>query len=155
MDEIASISARTWLLDEFLLRSDSFFDLRVGKMVQGFGRENESIKFQPHCHQRAEGLADDGLPSGTNATMELLRLCGYDVEVLDNGCCGMAGTFGYEAEHFELSMKVGELKLFPALRETTAKIVSTGAACRMQIEQGVGKDVIHPILLVAQTLKVG
>ena len=59
----------------------------------------------------------DGLPNGTNATVELLRACGYDVELMDTGCCGMAGTFGYEAEHYELSMKVGELKLFPALRE--------------------------------------
>ena len=77
---------------------------------------NRKIKFQPHCHQRAEGLADDGLPSGTNATVELLRVCGYDVEVLDTGCCGMAGTFGYEAEHYELSQQVGELKLFPKIK---------------------------------------
>jgi Fe-S oxidoreductase len=74
------------------------------------------VRFQPHCHQRAEGLADDGLPSGVSASVELLRSCGYEVEVLDTGCCGMAGTFGYEAEHYDLSMQVGELKLFPLLR---------------------------------------
>ena len=66
----------------------------------------------------------------------------------------MAGTFGYEAEHYELSQQVGELKLFPILRQTKVenpetKIVSTGAACRMQMEQGMSVDVIHPVELVA------
>ncbi len=121
--------ARTWLLDEYLLRSERFLNLRVDIILQQNDLESKSsinnneiassgyhpprndkmkVKFQPHCHQRAEGLADDGLPSGTNATTELLRMCGYDVEVLDTGCCGMAGTFGYEAEHYELSQQVGE-----------------------------------------------
>ena len=111
------------------------------------------IKFQPHCHQRTEGLAADGLPSGTNATVEVLRMCGYDVEVLDTGCCGMAGTFGYEAEHYDLSMKVGELKVFPIIRglgiENRESIVAgSGAACRMQIHQGTGVETVHPIVLV-------
>jgi Fe-S oxidoreductase len=69
----------------------------------------------------------------------------------------MAGTFGYEAEHYEVSMKVGELKLFPMLRKletesTKLKIVSSGAACRMQIRQGTGMDAIHPIVLIANLL---
>ena len=117
----------------------------------------QKIKFQPHCHQRAEGLAADGLPSGTNATVELLRMCGYEVNVIDAGCCGMAGTFGYEAEHYKVSMKVGELKLFPKIREWRKEgieldIASTGAACRMQIEQGTGIDATHPIVLVRESL---
>ena len=153
MDEVASYAARTWLLDEYLLRSDKFTSLRVGTL------EKQKIKFQPHCHQRAEGLVPDGLPSGANATVELLRKCGYDVEVIDAGCCGMAGTFGYETEHYDLSMKVGELKLFPKLRQfeietRKLRITSTGAACRMQIQQGAGVDAIHPILLVQQALSI-
>jgi Fe-S oxidoreductase len=150
-DEIASRAARTWLLDEYLLRSEKFVALR-----EKFSSENQKqkIKFQPHCHQRAEGLAADGLPSGTNATLELLRVCGYEVELIEAGCCGMAGTFGYEAEHYELSMKVGELKLFPKIKEQSAaaKIVATGAACRMQIAQGTGADSMHPIRLVQERL---
>jgi len=158
-DEIASISARTWLLDAHLLRSSKFINLRVANLVNSDNDENKSstnkVKFQPHCHQRAEGLADDGLPSGTNATVELLRLCGYDVEVFDTGCCGMAGTFGYEAEHYELSQQVGELKLFPKLREIKNGeiVVGTGAACRMQMQQGAKVDAVHPIVLVHDRLK--
>jgi Fe-S oxidoreductase len=119
----------------------------------------QNIQFHPHCHQRAEGLVADGLPSGTNATLELLRSCGYQVELMDTGCCGMAGTFGYEAEHYDLSMKVGELKLFPILRDSAnasnaaeSRVVSSGAACRMQIKQGTGVDAIHPITLIASLL---
>jgi Fe-S oxidoreductase len=75
------------------------------------------ITFHPHCHQRAEGLSDDGLPTGAAATVELLRVFGFDVDVIDSGCCGMAGTFGYDAEHYDLSMQVGELKLLPQIRK--------------------------------------
>jgi Fe-S oxidoreductase len=186
-DEITRRIPRVWLLDEFLLRCDEFNSLRVVTLGQSsYRRDNFSkkIKFHPHCHQRAEGLAADGLAIGTNATVELLRACGYEVELLDTGCCGMAGTFGYEAEHYELSMKVGELKLFPALRTPTAHspsgrgtspksdvesshanrslavgfgggwegVVSTGAACRMQIQQGTGIEAEHSIVMVAKAL---
>jgi len=76
---------------------------------------------------------------------------------LDTGCCGMAGTFGYEADHYELSMQVGELKLFPAIREQKKigrdyVVASTGAACRMQVQQGTGVDAVHPIMLVRDRL---
>jgi FAD/FMN-containing dehydrogenase/Fe-S oxidoreductase len=169
--EISRRLKNTWLLDEFLLRSDDFNELRVAKIA---GREKQgtnqqgTIKFHPHCHQRAAGQAEDGLPSGTAATVELLRSCGYGVDLLDTGCCGMAGTFGYEAEHYDLSMKVGELQLFPMLRKLekvsavagagnpisaienrNSSILSSGAACRMQIKQGTGVEAIHPIVLVA------
>ncbi len=187
--EIAERVEKAWLLDEFLVRSEEFTNLRVGtkarlNTVDGYP---ETIQFHPHCHQRAEGLAADGLPVGTSATLQLLRSCGYDVKLMDTGCCGMAGTFGYEAEHYDLSMKVGELKLFPQLRTPTAHspsgrgtspksategsvensdsrigfgrggkgVVSSGAACRMQIRQGTGLDAIHPIMLVAKRLAEG
>jgi FAD/FMN-containing dehydrogenase/Fe-S oxidoreductase len=181
--EIKRRIQNTWLLDEFLLRSDEFNDLRVVNMesVKNLGKDQQrKIRFHPHCHQRAEGISADGKPTGTSATIELLRVCGFNVELLDTGCCGMAGTFGYEDEHYELSMKVGELKLFPLLRTTSQpsaiplqkldlssdtslkelrerpeaeRILSSGAACRMQIRQGTGVEAIHPIVLVAQFLK--
>jgi Fe-S oxidoreductase len=116
-------------------------------------RADEKIFFHPHCHQRAEGLADDGLPSGTSATVEMLKVCGYDVEISEAGCCGMAGTFGYDAEHYDLSMKVGELKLLPMLRETNKPIASSGSACRLQIQQGAEKESAHPIMLIANLLR--
>ncbi|MEP0803873.1 MAG: FAD-binding protein [Chloroflexota bacterium] len=164
-DEIASYAARTWLLDEYLIRADGFHNLRVANILQPNRFETIThtlitdhpfaVFFQPHCHQRAQGLADDGLPSGTNATVEMLRLCGYEVEVLDAGCCGMAGTFGYEAEHYDLSMKVGE-RLFSQVRKADsagrAVVAGTGAACRMQVRQGAGMEALHPIQLVARAL---
>ncbi len=161
-EEIGQRVAKVWLLDEFLLRSQEFDDLRVVNMERLSNSENNNptkkVNFHPHCHQRAEGPASDGLPNGTSATIQLLRSCGYEVELMDTGCCGMAGTFGYEAEHYEVSMKVGELKLFPGLRQSTivnrqSSIVSSGAACRMQIRQGTGVEAIHPIMLVADFMK--
>jgi FAD/FMN-containing dehydrogenase/Fe-S oxidoreductase len=199
-EEINQRVSNLCLLDEFLLRSDEFNNLRVANLEPEVHLNNgqpideqetlapgasagvasslknaprndrAKIMFHPHCHQRAEGPVPDGLPNGTNATVELLRSCGYDVELMETGCCGMAGTFGYEAEHYELSMKVGELKLFPQLRELKfedntainrqskiqnrkSEVVSSGAACRMQIQQGTGVNAIHPIVLVAKALK--
>jgi FAD/FMN-containing dehydrogenase/Fe-S oxidoreductase len=184
-EEISQRLDQVWLLDEFLLRSDEFNLLRVvtmagkdksmngrtiseaeiasGRPSPSLGSAQEGgprndVKFHPHCHQRAEGLSPDGFPIGTNATLELLRSCGYEAELIDSGCCGMAGTFGYEAEHYDLSMKIGELKLFPFIRQSTngdlkSKIVSTGAACRLQIQQGTGVEAVHPILLVQKTLE--
>ena len=192
VDEILQRIQQVWLLDEFLLRSDEFNLLRVVSMAEKDRAENNistdkdeiatsgyvhpprnDILFHPHCHQRAEGPSADGFPTGAQATIELLRSCGYDVELIDAGCCGMAGTFGYEAEHYELSMKIGELKLFPtlktptALKGTTPKydnssvvlgggwegVVATGAACRLQIEQGTSLRAVHPILLVQKRLE--
>jgi FAD/FMN-containing dehydrogenase/Fe-S oxidoreductase len=154
-EELAQRTAKTWLLDEFLLRSEAFDALRVAKeeRLSNHSKSSTKIKFHPHCHQHSEGPAADGLPSGTKATIELLRACGYDIELLNTGCCGMAGSFGYEAEHYDLSMKIGELKLFPRLRgqrlETRdLSVIATGAACRLQIEQGTGIKARHSILLV-------
>ncbi len=173
--EIKQRLKNTWLLDEFLLRSDEFTDLRIVTLEEKNKLKNihwNRIQFHPHCHQRAEGPSEDGKPTGTSATMELLRSCGFDPELVDTGCCGMAGTFGYEAEHYELSMRVGELKLFPMLRSVEgrvpgldtdnqnspvenqkSKVLSSGAACRMQIRQGTGLEALHPILLVANFLQ--
>ena len=154
-DEIASRAARTWLLDEYLLRSDGFSKLRVANIIQSPLLTNQpKIKFQPHCHQRAEGPAADGLPSGADATASLLRGLGFDVEVINSGCCGMAGTFGYEAEHYELSMKVGEkllnsdFRIHSDFRFQNSEVVCSGAACRMQVTQGAGVEAKHPLEVV-------
>jgi FAD/FMN-containing dehydrogenase/Fe-S oxidoreductase len=158
-DEITQRGKKVWLLDEFLIRSDEFENLRVANNIQAVNPKDfqpaKKIYFHPHCHQQAEGFAFDGLPCGTGSTVRLLNICGYQVELTDAGCCGMAGTFGYEAEHYDLSQKIGGLRLFPFLKQSkvlegNASIVSTGAACRMQIRQGTGMEVFHPIELVAR-----
>ena len=109
------------------------------------------ITFHPHCHQRAEGLADDGLPAGTSATVAMLRAFGFEVDLIEAGCCGMAGTFGYDAEHYELSMQVGELGVLPKAR-MAENLVSTGAACRLQIRQGAGVGAKHPLEVMADII---
>ena len=164
-DEISQLTARTWLLDEFLLRSEKFDALRVAtleRLSNDKTKASPQIYFHPHCHQRAEGPALDAMPSGTNATVALLRSCGYEVELLNTGCCGMAGSFGYDAEHYDLSMKIAELKLFPKLRSIQfvpdenrggrVKVVSTGAACRIQIQHGTNIQAQHSILFVRAAL---
>ncbi len=173
-EEIEQRVSKTWLLDEFLLRSEEFHGLRVANKERSLEVEGSfstgKVSFHPHCHQRAQGPSPDGLPTGTHATIELLRSCGYEVDLLETGCCGMAGTFGYEEEHYDLSMKIGELKLFPEVRKMgngdstldnqkskilnlKSEIISSGAACRMQIEQGTGVKAVHPIMLVAEQVR--
>lgn len=82
----------------------------------------------------------------------MLKLFGFDVDVIDAGCCGMAGTFGYDAEHYDLSMKVGERLFNSELRNQGSEIVSSGAACRMQIQHGMGVEARHPLVVAAGIL---
>ena len=92
---------------------------------------------------------------GTAATLALLRrIPGAEIVELDAGCCGMAGSFGFEAEHYAVSMTVGADRLFPALAaepETTV-IAATGMSCRQQIFHGAGRNAWHPVELIREAL---
>ncbi|HUH97250.1 MAG TPA: FAD-linked oxidase C-terminal domain-containing protein [Anaerolineales bacterium] len=157
-EEIARRAEKAWLVEEFLVRSDTFRDYCARRELQiAETAHAPKVKFHPHCHQRAEGPAADGFPAGVEATLQVLRACGYQVELMEGGCCGMAGTFGYESEHFRLSMQVAELQLLPGLRALDSKsgewvVASTGAACRMQIVQGTGWRAQHPLVLLRDRL---
>jgi len=130
------LSRQTFLLSEFLARESDHLSLprlRRKAIVHG------------HCHEKAILQAGD--------TETVLRGMGLDVEVLDSGCCGMAGSFGFEAgERYEVSMKVGEQVLLPAVREAPedALIVANGFSCREQIAQGTGRRALH----LAQVLQM-
>ncbi|HLA88599.1 MAG TPA: FAD-linked oxidase C-terminal domain-containing protein [Anaerolineales bacterium] len=153
--EIESITKNVWLVDEFLVRtleSESSIAMRVLSKKRDQAPALQKITFHPHCHQRAEGLADDGLPSGISATVEMLRRFGFEVDLIDAGCCGMAGTFGYDAEHYELSMQIGELGVLPRVREsgfgnretaptqpTTNTAVDDGLTCGLSMSD-LGED---------------
>lgn len=105
------------------------------------------IAYHGHCHQKAE--------VGTAATMALLRrIPGAEVSEIDSGCCGMAGSFGYEAEHYEMSMQIGRDRLFPAIEKAGpgAVIAATGTSCREQIFHGTARSAWHPIELIAEAL---
>ncbi|MFI6044627.1 FAD-binding and (Fe-S)-binding domain-containing protein [Nocardia sp. NPDC051321] len=105
------------------------------------------VVFHGHCHQKAE--------VGTAATMALLRrIPGVEVVEIDSGCCGMAGSFGFESEHYETSMTVGGDRLFPALAAESADtiVAATGVSCRQQIFHGAGRTAWHPVELVREAL---
>ncbi|MBA8824197.1 FAD/FMN-containing dehydrogenase/Fe-S oxidoreductase [Saccharopolyspora lacisalsi] len=142
-DETArDIAGRTQLVEELLVTAidDGRLQLRSDSWLSG-----RRILFHGHCHQKAE--------VGTSATMALLRrIPGVEVTELDAGCCGMAGSFGFEAEHYDLSMAVGSDRLFPALRaepETTV-VAATGVSCRQQIEHGSRHRAWHPVELLRE-----
>ena len=84
----------------------------------------------------------------------MLESLGYHVTPIQAGCCGMAGAFGYEKEHYALSMQIGEVSLFPAIRKEIAEhnykviVAASGASCRPHIEDGTGLNVVHPIELI-------
>lgn len=107
----------------------------------------ERVLLQGHCHQKALW--------GTEATETALALApGTDTEVLDAGCCGMAGGFGYEAEHYELSVAMGERVLAPAIRaEPGATVVATGTSCRHQIRDLTGREALHPVEYLARHMR--
>ena len=105
------------------------------------------IVLHGHCHQKAI--------TGTAPTVDLLRsVPGAQVTELDAGCCGMAGSFGFEAEHYELSMRIGELRLFPAIRaEPEGSILAaTGVSCRQQIAHGTGRRARHPLEIIRKSI---
>jgi FAD/FMN-containing dehydrogenase/Fe-S oxidoreductase len=139
-----ALAAATRLPEELLLEA-----IAAGRLVlpPENGVRGRRIMFHGHCHQKA--LA------GTAATMDLLRsIPGADVIEVDAGCCGMAGSFGFEAEHYELSMSIGELRLFPAVRAEAQEtiIAATGVSCRQQIEHGTGRPARHPLEIIRQVL---
>ena len=106
------------------------------------------ILFHGHCHQKAE--------VGTAATVALLgRIPGTEVAEVDAGCCGMAGSFGFEAEHYDLSMSIGEDRLFPAVRAEPGEtvIAATGVSCRQQISHGTSRRPEHPLALIRAALR--
>jgi len=78
----------------------------------------------------------------------------YEVQLIPSGCCGMAGSFGYEEEHYEVSMKVGELVLFPTIRKQSAEVIiaAPGTSCRHQIKDGTGRIAQHPVEILWEAL---
>jgi FAD/FMN-containing dehydrogenase/Fe-S oxidoreductase len=124
------------LVDEFLVR-----EMLAGNIeAHQFTDAKKKIALHGHCHQKSL--------SSLSFTTKLLSLPkNYEVEVIPSGCCGMAGSFGYEAEHYDVSMKIGELVLFPAVRkaEEDTIIAAVGTSCRHQIKDGTSRTSYHPV----------
>ena len=153
---VRALARRAYMLDEFLLRAPDFGFRPVEKLRHALdGRADDNkVLMHGHCYQKTQPPADDGLPTGQQATAALLSSLGYEVEIVNSGCCGMAGSFGYEAEHLDLSMQIGEMALFPAVRAAPPgqHVVASGVSCRTQIASGTGREALHPISLIAQRL---
>ncbi len=136
------ISDNTYLFEEFILK-----EFKNGNIsASDFTDEEKEINLHVHCQQKA--LSD------MKISKQILSIpANYKVNLLDAGCCGMAGSFGYEKEHYEMSMKIGELRLFPELRNNKKDvIVASGTSCRHQIHDGVEEEAIHPATLLKQAI---
>jgi FAD/FMN-containing dehydrogenase/Fe-S oxidoreductase len=143
IEDAKKIKAHTFLIDEFLGR-----EVAAGNITpESFTQDSKHIKLHGHCHQKAL--------SSLIWTQKILTLPKhYTVEVIPSGCCGMAGSFGYEAEHYELSMQIGEMVLFPAVRNAkeSTQIAAPGTSCRHQIWDGTGKKAQHPVEILWDAL---
>ncbi|RLU81780.1 FAD-binding oxidoreductase [Streptomyces griseocarneus] len=143
---IEDLAGRVRQIEELLTEAVDEGRLRLREDSWPAGRR---LLFHGHCHQKAE--------VGTQATVELLkRLPGVEVVELDAGCCGMAGSFGFESEHYDLSMTIGDDRLFPAIRTEAddTVLVATGVSCRQQIRHGTGRRAWHPVELIREALRV-
>lgn len=149
---VEALAQRAYMIDEFLLRPGAHGLPRLSRQIPSVITKNARtiVLIHGHCYQKAQPPAKDGFPTGLDATVDMLKNVGYSVTTIDDGCCGMAGAFGYEAEHYTLSMQVGDLSLFPAIKGSGISIVAAaGISCKLQIEDGTGVSVVHPISLLA------
>lgn len=137
------ISENALLFEEFIARESEEKRLDGGV----FTKEKKLIKLHGHCHQKAL--------SSMVAPKRMLSLpLNYSVQLIPTGCCGMAGSFGYEEEHYDVSMKIGELVLFPAVRQQSDDVIiaAAGTSCRHQIKDGTGRKAKHPIEILWEAL---
>lgn len=143
-EKAKKIASRTFLIEEFLAK-----ELDEGRISSSsFTDKTERVRMHGHCFQKT-------LSSLVPLKKILLLPKNYSVLNIPSGCCGMAGSFGYEKEHYDISMKIGELVLFPAIRkeETAILISASGTSCRHQIVDGTGRIAQHPVEILYKALK--
>ncbi len=131
-DAARTVAAQSLLFEEFLERE------RGRGLTLAFAARDRKALLHGHCHQKAL--------VGTAPTVAALRWAGYEVSEVDSGCCGMAGSFGFEREHYDVSVRLGNRRLAPAVRAAGADVVlvAPGISCRQQIEHLTGREAKHP-----------
>ncbi|MFT3947355.1 MAG: FAD-linked oxidase C-terminal domain-containing protein [Agriterribacter sp.] len=138
-----SLAKNVWTIDEFLS-----MELDRGRIDTSlFTTAAKKVFLHGHCQQKAL--------SSVTSTVKILSIPpGYKVQTIPSGCCGMAGSFGYEKEHYDLSMKVAELVLLPAIRKAQGDdiIAAPGTSCRHQIKDGASKKALHPVEVLYDAL---
>jgi len=142
-EAVQKLAQSSFLIEEFLdhLRES-------GKLTLKPASTGRTLLLHGHCHQKAH--------IGTGALNRCLqRLGGFEVVEVDSGCCGMAGSFGFEAEHYELSMEIGQRRLFKAVENARleVEVIASGVSCRQQIEHGTGRRARHPVELLNEVLR--
>lgn len=138
-EKAKEISENTMLIEDFFLYATKEENFQFTNPPQ-----NQKVVFHGHCHQKAL--------VGTTSAMEVLKtIPGLEPVEIKSGCCGMAGSFGFYKDHFDISMQIGEDTLFPAIREENDDVivVSEGVSCRQQIEQGTQRKTKHLVELLS------
>jgi len=140
-DAARQVAKQSFLLEEFLER-----ERRKGLSLP-FGANGRKALLHGHCHQKAL--------VGTGPTVAALRWAGFDVQEMDSGCCGMAGSFGFETEHYDLSVALGNRRLVPAVKAAgpDVEVVAPGISCRQQIEHLAGRRAKHPAEVLWESLR--
>jgi FAD/FMN-containing dehydrogenase/Fe-S oxidoreductase len=138
-----SLAQNVFTIEEFIAHEMTATNIDVSK----FTTASKTVYYHGHCHQKA-------LSSTSYAITSLGIPTNFNVQTIDAGCCGMAGSFGYEKEHYDLSQQIGEDRLFPALRaiDSSAIVAASGTSCRHQIKDGVNKTALHPIEVLYNAL---
>ncbi len=143
-EEAQRIADHSFLIEEFLAK-----EIQENRLdASSFTEEAKDVKIHNHCHQKAL--------SNQKVTFDVLNLPkNYKVTIIPSGCCGMAGSFGYEKEHYELSMQIGGLKLFPSVKKSGKDtiIAANGTSCRHQIFDGTKRIAKHPVSILKEALK--
>ena len=143
LEKARGLSRYSFLIDDFIAREIDRGHIRS----EQFTKESRSIKLHGHCQQKAL--------STVAGSVKILSLPeNYTVSTIPSGCCGMAGSFGYEKEHYELSQKIGELVLLPSVRSTAPEVIiaAPGTSCRHQIKDGTGRRALHPVEVLYDAL---
>ncbi|MGA9327141.1 MAG: FAD-linked oxidase C-terminal domain-containing protein [Salegentibacter sp.] len=142
--EAAGLSKNCFIIEEFLKREIALGNIKIS----AFTDEDRTIKIHGHCHQKSL--------SNTSYTFDILNFPkNFKVTIIPSGCCGMAGSFGYEKEHYEVSMNIGEQTLFPAVRKASEETIisANGTSCRHQIYDGTGRIASHPVSILRRALR--
>ncbi len=137
------LAKRALLIDEFLAMEMTKGNIKATQFTQA----KKTIQLHGHCQQKAVASMD--------ASMQILAApTNYQVSLIPSGCCGMAGSFGYEKEHYELSQQISELVLLPTIRQQTEDVLiaATGTSCRHQIKDGLAKKAQHPVEILYEAL---
>ena len=142
-DSAKSIAKHTYLIEEFIQKEIELNNITS----EQFTKDQKTVKFHGHCYQKAL--------TNQKSSFDVLNLPeNYKVTIIPSGCCGMAGSFGYEKDKYEVSTQIGEQTLFPAVRKATKEtiIAANGTSCRHQIKDGTNRSAKHPVTILREAL---